>query len=488
MSQLTRRTFMSGAAAAAIAAATLRTQPAKAAAKKNPPVRDARADVIVIGAGLSGLWSALMLEEAGLDVQVIEARDRVGGRVFTRFDLPGHPEVGGGAFASGYGRVLDAARRLGLPLTDPRSQAPRLGPQLLVMNGQIVSKEEWPTSRYNRLPKEARNLMPWELPSFAMAGRNPLKNPEDWRSPALLPYDVSMHAYLSERGVADEVIRLAYSENPYFGTCAHDVSALMYSFNDAWVDAQRKIGREVYSIEGGNQKLPMAMAAKLKRPVDLGREVTAISTDSQDATVHCVDGSRYQGRRVICSVPYSVVRHIRFDPVLSGAHAAAVALLPYMINTLIFLRPRRPFWEEDGMSPSMWTDGLLGTVSAYGFGKTENEVTCIVVNPRGRKAAFLDRLPREEAIRRVIAEFEAIRPAVRGALECVGYHSWDLDPYAHGDWAVFAPGQISLFGHAVASVHGCVHFCGEHTAIANRGMEGALESAERAVIEVLSSL
>ncbi|HEY0942330.1 MAG TPA: FAD-dependent oxidoreductase [Steroidobacter sp.] len=485
MSQLTRRTFMSGAAAAAVGAATMRAQPAKAA-RTNAPARDARADVIVIGAGLSGLWSAVLLEEAGLDVQVIEARDRVGGRVFTRFDLPGHPEVGGSVFGSGYGRVLDAARRMGLPLTEVSRRGAAYAKTQLVMNGQIVPEEEWPTSRYNRLPKEARSLMPWQLPRFAMAGRNPLKTPEDWHSPAVHPFDVSVHAYLSERGVADDVIRLAYSENPYFGTSAHDVSVLMYGFNDVWGLRQVSIGTEMYAVAGGNYQLPKAMAAKLQRPVDLNREIVAISTDSDGATVQCVDGSRYQGRRVICSLPYSVVRNVRFDPVLSGRHAAAVATVPYMINTMIFLRPLRPFWEQDGLSPAMWTDSFIGTVSATVGDK--GEVTCIVVNPRGRKAAFLDRLPREEAIRRVIAEIESIRPAARGALECVGYHSWDLDPYSRGDWAVYAPGQITQFGPAMASVHGRVHFCGEHTAVANRGMEAALESAERAAIEVVSSL
>jgi monoamine oxidase len=232
----------------------------------------------------------------------------------------------------------------------------------------------------------------------------------------------------------------------------------------------------------------MAMAARLKRPVDLGREVIAISTGDEGVTVHCADGSRYGAKRAVCSLPYSVVRSIRFDPVLSGPHAAAVALLPYMINTLIFVTPRRPFWDEDGLSPSMWSDGLLGTTAGQRFGETDAEVTCIVVNPRGRKAAYLDRLPREEAIRRVVSEMEAARPAARGALEVTAYHSWNQDPYSAGDWAIYGPGHVTRFGDAVATVHGRVHFCGEHTSLANRGMEGAMESAERAAIEVLSAM
>jgi monoamine oxidase len=230
------------------------------------------------------------------------------------------------------------------------------------------------------------------------------------------------------------------------------------------------------------------MAGKLKRPVELQREVVAISSNEQGAEVHCVDGSIYKARRVICSLPYSVLRNIRFDPLLNGAHAIAVSSLTYMINTIIFFKANRPFWEDDGLSPTMWTDGMLGTVFAQRFGETDEEVTAISVNPRGIWAAYLDRLPREEAIRRVIAEIEKIRPKARGALECTGYHSWNQDPFSAGDWAIFAPGQISRFGNAMAQVHGNVHFCGEHTAVANRGMEGAMESAERAAIEVMTAL
>jgi monoamine oxidase len=75
-------------------------------------------DVLVIGAGLSGLNSALLLEELGATVQVIEARQRIGGRVYTLSKLPGYPEVGGNGFAAGYGRVFDQAKKLGLPLLD----------------------------------------------------------------------------------------------------------------------------------------------------------------------------------------------------------------------------------------------------------------------------------------------------------------------------------------------------------------------------------
>lgn len=488
MEGLTRRSMIIGAASGAVALAS--GVKAGVDGNVNPakkPARDSRSDVLVIGAGLSGLASALMLEEAGLDVQVVEGNNRIGGRIYTRFDLPGYPEVGGSSFGAGYGRVLDAARRMELPVVEYTERLSRHRQLELVIHRQIVKPEEWPSSPLNRLPSPLREWMPWEMAGIAMQGRNPLQASDDWRSPANATYDVSMYDFLSQRGVPEEVIRLGFSVNPYFGTSAHDVSALQYCFNQAWVAGQAKIAPHIYSILGGNQRLPLAMSERLKRPVDTQREVVAISNTDGGAEVACADGSIYRSRRVVCSLPYSVLRTIRLDPVLRGDHAIAVSTLSYMINTMIFFRARRPFWEEDGMSPTMWTDGMLGTVMAQRFGASDDEVTAISVNPRGHWAAYLDRLPRAEAIKRVIAEIEAIRPQARGALECTGYHSWNQDPFAAGDWAIFAPGQISRFGSAMASVHENIHFCGEHTAVANRGMEGAMESAERVAIEILSA-
>jgi hypothetical protein len=150
-----------------------------------------------------------------------------------------------------------------------------------------------------------------------------------------------------------------------------------------------------------------------------------------------------QGRSVVLrqTGARSVLRHLRIDPPLQGAQSLALQTLPYMLNTLVFMVPRRRFWEEDGLAPAMWTDARCGTVMAQRFGADPDEVTGLVANPRGWAAEYLDRLPREEAMRRVVGEIERLRPAAKGALEAVAMHSWANDRHARGDWAVFAPGQ-----------------------------------------------
>ena len=76
----------------------------------------------------------------------------------------------------------------------------------------------------------------------------------------------------------------------------------------------------------------------------------------------------------------------------------------------------------------------------------------------------------------------------KGKLKVADFKSWYNDPFSCGDWAVWQPGQIKEFIQSLSKPIGRIHFCGEHTALSNRGMEGAMESGERAAQEVLTAI
>jgi monoamine oxidase len=477
--QLNRRDVIAGAALAGLAASPLGAAVKKAAAPSDP-------DVIILGAGISGLNAAWLLEQQGAKVLILEARQRVGGRVLTLMDQPGYPEMGFNSMAAGYGRGIDAAQRAGVELVDvaPRYLAdPR---QQLVLGRESFTREQWTASPRNPLPAAMKAMMPWEvLPSLFMKSPR-LPDWNDWirATPA---QDISVQAYLASQGLDDAAIRLVFDTAPYAGTNAYDSAALNYDFNFGWAKAQGEVGPQSFAVKGGNQKLTDAMATMVKGDLLRGKEVVGIESGPGGATVTCRDGGRYKAGKILSTLPFSTLRNISLTPALTGVQAQAVMTLPYQPLSIAFLTVREPYWEKDQLPPSMWTDGPMGTVLAQHYGETVSEVTGLSLFARGRLAQYWDRLGKDAVLKLVVEELERVRPAARGLVTGAAFHSWGLEPFNGGDWAYFSPGQVSSFGQAMAEPAGRLHFCGEHTATSNRGLEGALESSERAVLELLSA-
>lgn len=472
-----RRQFAAGLAALTATPAAL--------ARTRKPAAPAMLDCIVIGAGISGLNAALLLEAEGKRVMVLEARERVGGRVHTLFDQPGVPEMGFNTMGSGYGRGIAAAERAGVELYDVSARFRQAPPQLLWLDGKPVPREQWAAHPANPFPAALRSAMPWEVVPRLINQKMPLDDWMRWAEPESAGRDVSLHAFLKAQGLSDPAIRLANDTSPAYGTSSWDISALMLEWNAGFLRNQIEIGPTQFAVKGGNANLPIALAKLLKGDLLTGKPVVGIASEADAATVTCADGSQHRARRVICALPLGTMRRIAFAPGLEGAQAQAVATVPYQPLTNLFLAVNRPFWEDDGLSPGMWSNGPLGWVMPQYFGEKAGEVTGLLVQGRGELALAWDRMGRERAMAAAVASLEAMRPAAKGAVRAVHMHSWGAELYSTGAWAYFMPGQIRDLHAAIARPAGRIHFCGEHTAISARGLEGALESSERAASEVL---
>jgi len=445
--------------------------------------------VIVIGAGLSGLAAALVLQDAGVKVKVIEGRQRVGGRVLSIRSLPGSPEAGGTSFGPGYARLVNAAKTYNVGLVELTPVLRYYGTRELFLDGQHIPLKEWPDHPRNPFPADARKTPPWRYIAGVTAKANPLKTTDAWVDPANAGLDVSYYDWLKAQGQSDASIDMAYNIEPTHGSSAHDVSALMMMQVASFIAAQRGLAAPGQSpfltAAGGNQSIPEAMAGALNQEIEFGRNVESIRSESDLAEVHCADGTIYKADYVICSVPCPVLRRIHMEPLLTGAQARAVQTLDSQIINQAHMRAKTPFWEADGMPPNMFSDGLVCNLVGEHKGETPAEVSSLTAWIRGHNAALLDQMPEADAKAAIIADIEHLRPAAKGQLEIVEYKSWYRDPFSSGDWAVWQPGQIAGFANAVAQPNGRVHFCGEHTAVSNRGMEGAMESGERVALEVL---
>lgn len=437
------------------------------------------ADVLVIGAGLAGLYSALLLEEAGFKPLVLEAQQRIGGRMLTLDHLPGKPEAGGRTLSNGYGRAVYLMDRFGLA----RAPAPRPGPSAIAYKGAVMSAADWPKAAANPLGERWRALAPGQLYGRAMHELNPLSDPAAWRETASLPHDArSVAQELAARGVEPAAIDLM--RVTFDGPSMEAMSALFAFRKQSISDMEGTLG--AFRIAGGSSRLPEAMAGALTSQPRLGRQVVAIDADATGVEARCLDGSVYRARFAIVALPYSVLRTIRMTPAPPPAQDLAIKTLPYGAITQVEMTVERPFWEADGLPPDMWTDTAIERLSlnrdAGGAPTTLNAWI------NGEAAMAFDALDREAGARLVVDTLERLRPASKGLVKVVSAVSWGNDPFALGSYHCWGPGQVRAFGGEAMAPLGPLRFVGEHASEVMQGMEGALESAERETTALMDLL
>lgn len=447
-------------------------------------------EVIVLGAGLAGLYSAMLLEELGLRVTVLEASDHVGGRVQTRNIGGTLHELGASDIGVMYARVLDMMRRLDL---ERIPSSIRVRPFTYHVRDQLVRAEDWSGAEANQTVGEERDVAPPRMLSGLLNRYNPLTELDDWLAPQFSELDVPIGSYLRAKGHSDEAIRLM--GHAYNGVGMERTSALSLfrdttrnAFGIEAYKAMREAGQDIAplsEVAGGNQRLPEAMAAALKSEIRFGQAASAIAQSAQGVEVSCIDGTRYRGDFVVAAIPFPAMNKIEITPTLSPLKAASTSAIPYYSVTKFYLRPKTPFWEADGLEPSLWSDGQLERVFAMADDK--DDVHTLLVWITGQGSRRIDQYDRESATRLVLNLMGEVRPASKGQLDVMGYHSWGLTPFINGCGLSYSAGQINRFAAELPRPEGRIHFAGEHTRRREFGMESAMASAERVVTEILDA-
>ncbi len=472
----TRRDSLRMLGAAPLAALAVDTP---RAAKRRTPT------VAIVGAGLSGLYCARLLEAEGVKVTLLEGRDRTGGRVYTLYDLPGRPEAGGEVFGPRYARCLDVLRVLGVAQRAPRPRTQADDAELAMnLRGETLRLEAWPTHRLNPHPAALKALTPWRLFYDYLPTKLRFDELGDWMDPRHAALDVSFAATLRALGFSDDAIRLQQANSAY-GNTLHEVSTLhlMHYFTWARLNAT---GAGRTQCAGGNQQLPDGMRAALRSDLHLNTVVTGVEDRGDRVRLRTQDGRRFEADRVVVTIPFSLARYLDFDPPLRGVQWEAVETLPYYATYQVHYEFKSRFWELDGLPPSLWTDGAIGRVNL--LRDDTGAPACLLVYVNGTQAQYLDRLTPAAADAFVQSELARLRPSTRGQLRALRIHSNQNDPFFAGSYAYWQPGMPLRFPGAMALPHGRVHFAGEHTATLHRGMEGAMESGERAALEILGTL
>ena len=425
---------------------------------------------------------------------MLEATARVGGRMHTISTPVGAIDPGATTIDMMYARVIDAAKRVKVPLVPPKLR----GTTGIYVRDTLIASRDWEKSPANRTEGSERAIQPGALEAELLTKNNPLKDLFEWQTAAAARYDIPLTAWLEGKGASREAIRLI--EFTINATDQRRASALMYlrdvlrvtrvapdAPRDRPLYEARADGSSKY-IGGGTLALPQAMAAYLGDAVRLQQPVAAVNQSDSGVEVVTLEGRRYRAGHVVCAAPLAVLRNISWNPAPQGALERLMYQSTNTSTTHIYFAVEKPYWDADIGEPGLFTDTALERVFAQ-RDVNSGEVTWLDCWINGSAAARVDVLDDAELRQFATRELERIRPAMRGKVRPIATHSWGRHPYIRGNKHEYAPGQMADLNAVLATppALGRVFFAGEHFRVAEPGMEGAAESGQIAAVAIASA-
>lgn len=448
--------------------------------------REGAKRVVVVGAGLAGLAVAHALRRRGIDVLVLEAQDRPGGRISTLRS----PWTEGLYVEQGATHVVPEPNLLallafaGVELTYARPRRDLARASVARGARSVRAADAEPPAPPGFTDDERRlgfiGGLQHYLPEATKADPTVA-----WPPPELAHLDaVDGVTLLRQRGASDAWI--AEFGAAHFGESLDRISGAFVVREIAAL--QRDIERPGKSarIAGGSDVFPRKLAALLGDAVRYRAEVKSIDAGTTGARVEAIiDGRRehVDAARVVCALPYTALRHVAIGR-LSPLKARAIAEQPMVSVVRGYLGVDERVWLAHGESADVETDLPIGAVRDETQLQTEAKGAVLGAYLSGERARAIAALDEVTRARELVDGARAALPDVEGHLGTVAWKSWDADPYARGAYAWFRPGQMREFGAALYAPEGRVHFAGDHVSYRPGFMHGALASAARVVAEI----
>ena len=430
--------------------------------------------VLVVGAGLAGLSAAVRLMKDGARVTVVEARDRVGGRVLTvrdGFAENQHAEAGGDFIDRGQEDIRRLADQYSLNV------------RTILRQGFSFVRHKGAGHIHGRPMKGERAWKP------IVDRAKPLieayrRAEQHWESAVVRSMaHRSISQWLDEIDADGAMRAMVRGLRGFFLADPEDLSLLVLIEQLA---SEAPGAEPEGRIEGGNDRLPKAMAAELGEVVHLNTTVRAVHDDQSTVRVtveHGDDRTQMKADYVILAVPAAMVRAIAITPDLPLEQATVFERLRYGRVTKSLLQFDRRFWKRKGRSPAYGTDAPTGAIWDANE-EQRGPAGILTLMAGGQASEDTQKLLAQEGVQGLVRALDWLKPGDAELLSHV-HVTWEHDMWAQGGYAYFDPTFDPAWRPWLARPHGRLLFAGEHTSIKWQGyMNGAVESGLRAAAEV----